>query len=110
MKVLVLVKQGHVEHVWVTRSERSDVALLYDPSRFSSDGRYAFGDGSASARFEACLGQTAGWAAATQFNGGLLVRRSVCLHLLVRDEGSAGPPLRVAAPIAREAVCPAPAA
>jgi hypothetical protein len=83
LKVLVLLKQGRQETVSVQRSERSKVTLLYDPSTFAGTGRYAFDQGSAAVRFSACPGRARSWSAATQFNGGFIARKPVCLRLVV---------------------------
>lgn len=85
LKVLVVVKQGRQGTVSVQRLERSKASLLYDPSTFPGTGRYSFDQGSPAVRFSACSGRVKSWSAATQFNGGFIVRGPLCLHLIVQD-------------------------
>lgn len=107
MKVLVVVKQGRTERVSVLAPERSKVALLYDPSTFEpSSGRYAFAAGAGVVRFAACPGQADSWSAATQFNGGIIARGPVCLHLWVRGVHTASGSRRIQIAIARGSSCP----
>jgi hypothetical protein len=103
LKVLVVVKQGRQETVSVQRLERSKASLLYDPPTFPGTGRYSFDQGSPAVRFSACSGRVKSWSAATQFNGGFIVRGPLCLHLIVQDVSGSTRSFEV--PIARGSSC-----
>jgi hypothetical protein len=96
-KVLALVKLGHEATVAVPAFERRHVALLYDRSKFAA--RQTVANGEPVVTFRACRssGQgTASWSAATQFNGGIVVDRPLCVTLDVRIRGSATRRIRAA--------------
>jgi hypothetical protein len=103
-KVLVLVQRGRTQEVSVASGDRPEVSLLYDPSAFDPSGRYAFDAGAPVVRFEACPGTKITWTAATQFNGGILAKGPVCLHLIVRSSVAASE--RAEVPITSKASCP----
>jgi hypothetical protein len=99
LKVLVVLQQGVSGQVSVPSAERANASLLYDPSRFSPSGRYDFPTGTAVVRFEACAGNGGSWSTATQFNGGILAREPLCLHLDISTSESPGHQRRIQAPI-----------
>ena len=81
VKILALVKAGHPTLVTVPEQERRHVSLLYDPNATVGN-RYRVQDGEESVEFEPCPGG-ASWAAATQFNGGVIVAGGRCVTLTV---------------------------
>jgi hypothetical protein len=94
-KVLALVKRGHEVTVTVPASERSYVALSYDPSKWSEPPTVA--NGQWMVTFTACEGEglnSASWRLATQFNGAIIVPRPRCVALAVRM-GERGPIRRI---------------
>jgi hypothetical protein len=82
----------------VPPGERRHVALLYDRSAFNRPQTVA--NGERAVIFRACppsAGARSGdWAAATQFNGGIVVDSPRCVRLSVRVRG--GPARLIAAP------------
>jgi hypothetical protein len=90
-KILALIKRGHEATVTVPASERSHVALSYDPSKWSEYPTVA--NGERMVTFRACEREGAGsssWRGATQFNGAINVPRPHCVLLDVRV-GERGP-------------------
>jgi hypothetical protein len=79
-KVLAVVDGGRPVVVSV---QMRDAALFYDPSKWGQSNRVAFRRGDAVTRFEPCLGADQ---LPTQFNGGFLVRRPICVLVEVRVE------------------------
>jgi hypothetical protein len=86
-KMLVLVRPGAVATVVVPETERSSVALLYDPADWNDPNDYRIGDeGESSVTFRACeegQGSPSGGPldAMTQFNGGFVVAGARCVPL-----------------------------
>jgi hypothetical protein len=100
-KIIALVKRGHQVTVTVPVSERSHVALSYDPSKWSRPPTVARGERMVT--FWACERKGAGsssWAWATQFNGAIIVPRPHCVVIQVRV-GERGPIRRIKAPFGR---------
>ena len=105
VKVLAVVKAGWQVTVTVPGSERGDAALLYNPDAFSPGGPYPLSAGEPVVTFPNCGGTHNSWSAGTQFNGGLLVRRPMCVHLdITAVRGSARLTRQIAAPLG--ASCP----
>lgn len=96
-KILALVKRGQEVTVTVPVSERSHVALGYDPSTWSEPP--TVGNGERAVTFMACERDGVGslsWRRATQFNGVIIVPRPHCVVLDVRV-GEQGPLRRIKA-------------
>jgi hypothetical protein len=107
VKVLAVLKQGWQVTVTVPGSERGSAALLYNPDAFSPGPPYPFSAGDPVVTFPNCGGTQSSWGAGTQFNGGLLVRRPMCVHLdITAVHGSARLTRQIAAPLGRGASCP----
>jgi len=89
LKVLVLVDAGQVATVTVPRSERKQLALLYDPTAGSGRTYYVMSDGDTAVTFEACTMAKHGpyEVIATAFNGGIMVTRRACYELDVVSLG-----------------------
>ncbi len=107
-KVLALVKSGHEVTVTVPASQRSHVALSYDPAKWSMYPTVA--NGERIVTFRACEREgtaPSSWRQATQFNGGINVPRPHCVLLDVRV-GGRGPPQRIRAAFGKGA-CTSPA-
>ena len=80
---VVTIPYGQVARLRLARSARRAVTLLFDRSKFRSDGLYRFGDGTAQATFRGCERPY------SQYVGGLLVSRRACAKVTVRSRGSA---------------------
>lgn len=107
VKVLTVVKTGWQVTVKVPASERGSMALLYNPEAFGSGPSYPLSAGEPVVTFPVCGGTHDSWAAATQFPGGLLVRRPMCVHLdISATRGSSRLTRQIAAPLGRGASCP----
>lgn len=107
VKVLAVVKAGWQVTVTVPRPERNSVALLYNPDEFSLGSPYPLSAGDPVVTFPNCGGTQSSWDAGTQFNGSLLVRRPMCLHLdITAVRGPARLAHQIAAPLGHGASCP----
>lgn len=107
VKVLAVVRQGWQVTVSVPGPERGNVALLYDPDAFPAGPPYPFSAGEPLVTFPNCSGTQSSWAAGTQFNGGLLVRKPMCVDLDISAvRGATRLRQKIAAPIGRGASCP----
>jgi hypothetical protein len=107
VKVLAVVKAGWQVTVTVPGSDRGSAALLYNPDAFSLGPPYPFSAGDPVVTFPNCGGTQSSWDAGTQFNGGLLVRRPMCVHLdITAVRGPARLTRQIAAPLGRGASCP----
>ena len=105
VKVLAVVKAGWQVTVTVPGSERGNAALLYNPDAFSPGPTYPLSAGEPVVTFPNCGGTQSSWGAGTQFNGELLVRRPMCVHLdITAVRGSARLTRQIAAPLG--ATCP----
>jgi hypothetical protein len=107
VKVLAVVKAGWQVTAAVPGSERGSAALLYNPDAFSPGGPLPFSAGEHVVTFPNCGGTQSSWGAGTQFNGALLVRTPMCVHLdITAVRGPARLTRQIAAPIGRSASCP----
>ena len=107
IKVLAVVKQGWQVTVSVPAPERGNAALLYNPNAFSPGPPYPFSAGEPVVTFPNCGGTHNSWSAGTQFNGGLLVRRPMCMHLdITAIHGPARLTRQIAVPLGPGASCP----
>jgi hypothetical protein len=71
---VAVVAQGQTVTVAIPASQRRHAALIYDPSKWTSDGLTRLQDGDPAVTFQACkAGASPYGAAETQFNGGFLV-------------------------------------
>jgi hypothetical protein len=97
-KILAVIQRGHEVTVTVLSGERRHVALLYDRSAFNRVQRVA--NGEQAVTFRACPPSAGAppqnWAAATQFNGGIIVDSPRCVRLTIHVRG--GPTRMIAAP------------
>jgi hypothetical protein len=97
-KILAVIKRGHEVTVTVPSGERRHVALLYDRSAF--DRAQTVANGERAVIFRACPPSAGSrpqdWAAATQFNGGIIVDSPRCVRLTIHVSG--GPTRLIAAP------------
>jgi hypothetical protein len=79
----VTIPYGQVAQLRLARPARRAVTLLFDRSRFRSNGVYRFSDGTAQATFRGCERPY------SQYVGGFLVSRRTCANVTVRTRGSA---------------------
>jgi hypothetical protein len=98
-KILAVIQRGREATVVVPRGERRHVALLYDLAAFNRPQTVA--NGEQAVTFRACPPSTGAraqdWAAATQFNGGIVVDSPRCVRLSIRVADD-GPARLIAAP------------
>jgi hypothetical protein len=81
---VAVVAQGQTVTVAIPASQRRHAALIYDPSKWTSDGLTRLQDGDPAVTFQACkAGASPYGAAETQFNGGFLVVGPRCVDLAV---------------------------
>jgi hypothetical protein len=80
---LVVVRQGHEVTLSVPRSQQGHVAFLYNASPPSPDAPIQVGN--TSVTLQACPGTSPKWGDGTRFIGQILVGRSTCVVLDVRE-------------------------
>ena len=80
LEAIAVIKAGATVVLAVPRAERSDVALIYDKSKFRNDGLYRVRDLASVVRFAACQ-DPAFNQGISQFDGGLVVANRRCFSL-----------------------------
>jgi hypothetical protein len=80
--VIAIVTAGGQPTRSLPRSEWATVGLLYDPSKFRSDGAYRIRDLDQIVRFRACRSPSFNHGV-SQFDGGFVVSRPQCVHFTV---------------------------
>lgn len=85
-EVIAIVNAGAEPVLSLPRFEWSTVGLLYDPSKFRSDGAYRIQDLDQVVRFRACKSLSFNHGV-SQFDGGFVVTHKECVHFLVAIPG-----------------------
>jgi hypothetical protein len=81
-EVIAIVTAGGQPTLSLPRSEWTTVGLLYDPSKFRSDGAYRIRDLDQTVRFRACRSPRFN-NGVSQFDGGFVVIHPQCVHFTV---------------------------
>jgi hypothetical protein len=81
-EVIAIVSAGADATLSVPRAEWPTVGVLYDPSKFRDDGAYLLADLDHAVRFQACPSPSFNHGV-SQFDGGFVVTRPQCVHVLV---------------------------
>jgi hypothetical protein len=84
--VIAIVRAGAVVELTLPRREWRSVGLLYDPSKFRSDGTYRVRDLARSVEFRSCRQKSFNHGV-SQFDGGFVVSRRQCVRFLVASGG-----------------------
>lgn len=83
VEAAVTIPYGQVARLRLASSARRAVTLMFDRTRFRSNGLYRFSDGRALATFRGCERPY------SQYQGGFLVARRACAPVTVSGRGSA---------------------
>lgn len=85
-EVIAIVNAGTEPVLRLPRYEWATVGLLYDPAKFRDDGAYRLKDLDQVVRFIACKSRSFNHGV-SQFDGGFVITRKQCVHLLVTTRG-----------------------